>query len=912
MNKVLKIGAFSLFLTITGMGFGTTAHAADYSNSNMMDDQIFDNVGSMNESQIQSFLASKGPCLANYSDVEPSWNGSSWSYTGSIPASRIIYKAAQQWGLNPQVIIATLQKEESLITGTSCDGWRYNSAMGYGCPDSGGCNAKYVGFTRQVLWGSWQLKFNKERSYGNTAWDGDDGIVYVGYMTQGARKRCGTCSIVNYDGNATIDGQSIHLDNGTTASLYTYTPHLNQSFPGIFESWFGSVRGVTYAWSYAGQSSNKLLNGIRSGQTATFTVSAVNSGFYTWYNSGSNPVRLGTSHPNDRSSAFATTGWLSSARPATLNEASVAPGQTGTFTFNVKMPAAGGRYNEYFNLMVEGSMWMNDPGLYFDITVIPDTYTWNPSSQAAYTNSSKTTSVDITNLSPGQTAWLVVRGTNTGNVPWSNTGPNPVRVGTEGPKERKSRYATPSWLSPSRPGTLVEASVAPGATGTFEFPITIPPGNGSFVERFNLLAEGLTWMNDPGFGYSTRVNGNYSWSLTDQYAFTDSTKTTSANSGNLLPGQTIFIGFKARNTGNATWFQGGAYPVRVGTSHPLERVSSFAAPDWLWNKRPVGLVEASVPPGGIGTFEFSYKAPAQVGVYDEYFTPVAEGIVWMNDIGLYFHTAVGHTYTWNPSSQAAYTNSSKTTSVDITNLSPGQTAWLVVRGTNTGNVPWSNTGPNPVRVGTEGPKERKSRYATPSWLSPSRPGTLVEASVAPGATGTFEFPITIPPGNGSFVERFNLLAEGLTWMNDPGFGYSTRVNGNYSWSLTDQYAFTDSTKTTSANSGNLLPGQTIFIGFKARNTGNATWFQGGAYPVRVGTSHPLERVSSFAAPDWLWNKRPVGLVEASVPPGGIGTFEFSYKAPAQVGVYDEYFTPVAEGIVWMNDIGLYFHTAVQP
>ncbi len=243
---------------------GWSGQASAYSQTRLMDDQVFDNVGSLNSAQVADFLAGRtgpftklaaaSPCLSTYTSPNFFWDNVKWHYgsdadwntawgPAQIPASTVIAQAAAMWGLNPEVIVATLQKEESLVTGTSCDSWRYNSAMGYGCPDSGGCNPKYVGFNKQVLWGAWQLKFNKERSYGNTAWDGDDTITYTGYMTQGTRKRCGSCSSNFYDGYASLDGQSVYLENGTTASLYTYTPHLGQSFPGIFEGWFGSTYG---------------------------------------------------------------------------------------------------------------------------------------------------------------------------------------------------------------------------------------------------------------------------------------------------------------------------------------------------------------------------------------------------------------------------------------------------------------------------------------------------------------------------------------------------------------------------------------------------------------------------------------------------------------------------------------------
>ncbi len=230
--------------------------AQAYTQSRLIDNAIFDNAGSMNEAQIQSFLVSKGSCLATYRDIDPTWTGSQWTYTGNVSAAYTIAKVSNQWGINPQVILATLQKEQSLISGKGCVAPQINSAMGYDCPDSGELydypnsnvygtcvkREKNVGFARQVLWGSWQLKFGRERSEGNTAWNGDGGITYVGYMTQGTFKRCASssCPAVYSSGDATIDGQLIHLDNGATASLYSYTPHLNQSFPSIFASYFGT------------------------------------------------------------------------------------------------------------------------------------------------------------------------------------------------------------------------------------------------------------------------------------------------------------------------------------------------------------------------------------------------------------------------------------------------------------------------------------------------------------------------------------------------------------------------------------------------------------------------------------------------------------------------------------------------
>ncbi len=297
-RRLIKYAALALLAVLAVSVRLATAHA--YTNSRLIDDQVFDNVSTMNQAQIQSFLVAQGStCLANYSDIDFNWNGSSWVYgPGNISASQIIYKAAQQWGLNPQVIITTLQKEESLITGNSCDAWRYNSAMGYACPDGGGCNPKYAGFSRQVLWAAWQLKFNRERSEGFTSWDGDDNITYSGFMTQGSFARCGGCSVNFYNGYATIDGQSTYLENGATASLYAYTPHLNQSFPGIFLGWFGdptspclgvsNVTGAASGYKFlayrrnAGGLSNLALTIANNTGSTCAEMHTWNPGFTSW------------------------------------------------------------------------------------------------------------------------------------------------------------------------------------------------------------------------------------------------------------------------------------------------------------------------------------------------------------------------------------------------------------------------------------------------------------------------------------------------------------------------------------------------------------------------------------------------------------------------------------------------------
>src|SRR5437870_11289586 len=89
-----------------------------------MDDSIFDNANSMTANQIDIWLNTYFPnsCIStNHGFSAPDPNGynpsSGYLYGGAVSAGQVIYDAAQAYGLNPQVLLATLQKEEGLVRG---------------------------------------------------------------------------------------------------------------------------------------------------------------------------------------------------------------------------------------------------------------------------------------------------------------------------------------------------------------------------------------------------------------------------------------------------------------------------------------------------------------------------------------------------------------------------------------------------------------------------------------------------------------------------------------------------------------------------------------------------------------------------------------------------------------------------
>ncbi len=173
----------------------------------MTDEEMTDHT-SMSIASIQRFLEEHGSGLARRSFSD---------YLGvTKPASEIIWQAAVESQINPKVILATLQKEQSLIGDPNPTQRQLDRAMGYRCPDSGSCNVSTLDFGKQVDGATWQFRQYLDRP--------QDWFFKVGET---------------YD----VDGGSYFIKPVTTATagLYNYTPHYsgNLRFWNIWQDYFG-------------------------------------------------------------------------------------------------------------------------------------------------------------------------------------------------------------------------------------------------------------------------------------------------------------------------------------------------------------------------------------------------------------------------------------------------------------------------------------------------------------------------------------------------------------------------------------------------------------------------------------------------------------------------------------------------
>lgn len=237
----------------------------------IISDSVFYDFGTMTVQDIQDFLDSRvsdcraepggPPCLKDFvadTQAMPASAGRCEAIPArtAATAAEIIYDVSNACGINPEVLIVTLQKEQGIVTSTKPTEYMYRAAMGYGCPDSdpGICGKVYVGLFNQLYRAASQLQW-----YGNP----EGSFTWL---------RPGRTVNVRYNPRASCGTMSFELKSQATANLYYYTPYTpnkaaldnlygtgdscsaygNRNFWRFFHDWFGSPIGGGYLLQSSG------------------------------------------------------------------------------------------------------------------------------------------------------------------------------------------------------------------------------------------------------------------------------------------------------------------------------------------------------------------------------------------------------------------------------------------------------------------------------------------------------------------------------------------------------------------------------------------------------------------------------------------------------------------------------------
>lgn len=390
----------------------------------------------------------------------------------------------------------------------------------------------------------------------------------------------------------------------------------------------------------------------------------------------------------------------------------------------------------------------------------------------------------------------------------------------------------------------------------------------------------------------------------------------------MAPGEIGTVKVTFKNTGSSTWYRDGKNYVSIYRYNAVQKVevsSQFATNAWLNSAQPVKLAHVSILPGGMETFSFPVKAPANAGTYQELFILTAENAAWIKNSKFTVSIRVQNAAAVTQASASAPTPTAVATippnedwSAEVVDGGTGQRqiniderAVATLAFKNTGKKTWTRDGTGYLSVyAVNGTKERESTFNDVTWLSKSQAVKLKETQVKPGEIGHFVVSLH-PQKAGLFQESFALAAEDTAWV----FGSAITMPINVPY--TDGYlaahpeerpAPTNAPSSASTNiainpgsytatlllrsvdalslAGNVR--QDVTLGFK--NTGKSAW---SSRSLRVSNVSAAVAGASVSVRDDSWNSsiEPV-KINGLTQPGEIGFLSFKIKAPSTRGTYN--------------------------
>ena len=243
---------------------GAAGDNTTFAAGNIISDAVFCNVHSMTVEQIRAFIdvqnqacAATNPwCLRNLKLTTPAEPADQYcaAYPGGVDqdAASVIAAFSRVCGINPQVMLTTLQKESQGLNRANPHERNYDAAWGWHCPDTGSggsanCDAAGRGLFLQG--------YNSAKQ-----WSKYRARVATGYYPFQPGK---TVPILWNIAQSGCGAGPVTIANVATASLYVYTPYQPNSasiagFPGegdkcssygnrnfffLFRKYFGSTGG---------------------------------------------------------------------------------------------------------------------------------------------------------------------------------------------------------------------------------------------------------------------------------------------------------------------------------------------------------------------------------------------------------------------------------------------------------------------------------------------------------------------------------------------------------------------------------------------------------------------------------------------------------------------------------------------
>ena len=644
------------------------------------------------------------------------------------------------------------------------------------------------------------------------------------------------------------------------------------------------------------------------------SVTMTNTGTTAW--TSAQLFRLGSRNPADNLT------W--GINRVGLPTATIAPGGTATFDFQVSSPAAPGVYNFQWQMVQDGAGFFGD--LSPNIPVIVGSV---PADNAGFVAQEIPPGIVA-----GQAFTATVTMRNLSGVTW--TAAAGYQLGAQNPAD------TLRW---GLNRAALAAPVAPGEVGVFALSLVAPAGPGLYDFQWQMFREGAGFFGDPSTNAVINVT-------TPPPAVNNASFVSQNIPTTMVGGQTYPISITLSNSGTAGWTRERLY--RLAAVNPIDNLR--------FNVNRV-LLPAPTSAGGLVTFTFNITAPIVPGDYDCQWRMVQEAVAFFgaptpNVVVTVVPLANSALFVSQTAPQTVLTGQVFTATVTMRNngattwtpedlfrlrtenpadtllwsinrallsgpVRPGEsftfTAQLVAPATpGSFNLQWGMvkeaTGPfgqlSPnlaINVIAPSPVANDALFVSQNVPATMNPGQIYIASITmanvgsaawttdrrfrlgaqnpannltweinrvglpgnipAGANATFDFQVTAPATPGAYNFQWQMV------LDEDGAGFFGGLSSNLVVIVGapgDNAQFIQQTVPLT-----LAPGQSFTALVTLRNNGGSTWTTDGGY--QLGSQSPADNLT------WGFNRTSL---PAPVPPGQTVDFNFQLTAPTEPGTYD--------------------------
>ena len=406
--------------------------------------------------------------------------------------------------------------------------------------------------------------------------------------------------------------------------------------------------------------------------------------------------------------------------------------------------------------------------------------------------------------------------------------------------------------------TPLGGDVAPNTQRTVQLNVIAPSAPGSYLLRIALVQEGVGWLA-PSNPYP----------ITAQPAY--QARIGAVTLPSFVAGGTYPVSVPVTNIGAAQWPAVAAPGVNAVTlSYHWHDATTGNTIVWDGRRTPL---PANVDPGASTTVNASVTAPPSACTCALTFDLVREGVAWFGSLGS------ATTRLTTVVAAITYAASFSTAPLPAAYFGEAKTIQMTV--TNTGNQPWTTTGPNPVNLSYH-LLDASGRPLI--WDGPRIP---LGGDMAVGASKQFTIGYTAPNTAGTYTLVVDLVREGVAWFQSLGgqpfrqsFAVTSGLNAGYGGTTTPQQA---------------TIGATLQLTTVVSNYGQRTWTPGA-----FALSYHI--YDNFGSPV-IWDGAR-GRLPSSVPPLTSVTIPISVALPSGTGTYRIQWDMVQEGVTWFSSLGV--------